>query len=119
MVQKIKERDAEEQARAKRTQLPRPMDIPQEESDEEAQPIQEFQFTLDHFSKDCFVDTALMIAEEACVARGTFKDAQGRQVLVHVPTRSFFNLHTINPNAPYIWSKSMSGGVFHTSSMGA
>ena len=99
MVQKRKERNDEEQSRAKRTQLPLPMDIPPEESDEGAPPIQEFQFTLDHFSADCFVDTTLMIAEEACVARGTFKDARGRQVLVHVPTQSFFNLHTIDPNA--------------------
>ena len=53
-----------------------------------------------------------MIAEGACVARGTFLDAQGREVLVHVPTRSFFNLHTLDPNAPHVWSSLCLEGYF-------
>ena len=59
---------------------------------------------LDHYSADCFVDATLMIAEETNVARGTFRDAQGREVLVHVPMQSFFRLHTLAPNAPDIWN---------------
>ena len=53
-----------------------------------------------------------MIAEKACVARGTFRDARGREVLVHVPTRSFFNLHPMDPNAPHIWSSLCLDGYF-------
>ena len=94
----------EEQAKAKRTNLPTPHEEQPEESPDEAQAPQELAFTLDHYTADCFVDTALMLMEEACVARGTFRDAQGREVLVHVPMQSFFNLHTMDPNAPHIWN---------------
>ena len=53
-----------------------------------------------------------MIANEACVARDTFRDAQGREVLVHVPTQMFFNLHTLDPNFPHIWSCLCLDGYF-------
>ena len=34
---------------------------------------------------------------------GTFTDAQGREVLIHVPTTTFFALHTIQDNTPFLW----------------
>ena len=83
--------------------LPAPHEERSDESSDEAQAPPELAFTLDHYLADCFVDVALMIMEGACVARGTFRDAQGREVLVHVPTLSFFNLHTMDPNASHIW----------------
>lgn len=86
MVRKRKDRDGKKQAKAKRTQLLMPREVPPKESDEETIAIQEFPFTLDHYSVDCFVNVVLMIGEEASVARGTFKDARGKEVLVHVPT---------------------------------
>ena len=89
-------------AKTKRTKLPAPHKERSDGSSDEAQAPPKLAFTLDHYSADCFVDAALMIMEGACVARGTFRDAQGREVLVHVPTLSFFNLHTMDPTPAHI-----------------
>ena len=78
------------------------------DQEEAAQPQliapQPLQFRLEHYSADCYVDVDVMLANNACVARGYFRDTRGTWVLVHVPTRSFFTLHTIDPNAPRIWA---------------
>ena len=58
-----------------------------------------------------FSEQALMIADADCATRGTFRDAQGREVLVHVPTQ-FFNLHTLDPNSPHIWGGLCLEGYF-------
>lgn len=108
MGKKRKEHAEEDESRAKRTKRPTPYG---DSKDETAAP-QDVNFQLDFYSADCFVDAPLMIAEEACVARGTFKDKQGREALVHVLTKSFFNLHTLDLNAPHIWSSLCMEGYF-------
>lgn len=77
--------------------------------EEEAVPPQHvapppLQFRLDHYTADCYVDTDVMLAHNVCVARGHFRDTRGVWVLVHVPTRSFFRLHTLDQNAMRIWA---------------
>ena len=103
MVRKRKGDEGEEQARAKRTQLPTRMEEESSDTADEAQAPPPVSFTVDFYTADCFVDAPLMIAENTVVIRGTFRDERGREVLVHVPARSFFNLHTLDPNAPNIW----------------
>ena len=53
-----------------------------------------------------------MIANEAWVARGTCRDAERREILMHMPTQNFFNLHTLDPNAPQICSGLCLDGYF-------
>ena len=45
-------------------------------------------------------------------------DTRGTWVLVHVPTRSFFRLHTIDPNAPRIWESLSLQGYFELEAWG-
>lgn len=91
---------ARDKSRAHRTDLPRPTE---EQQEPEVEPPEEFPFILEAYIADCFVDSNLMIATNSCVARGYFIDQVGREVRVHVPTTSFFQLHTQDPNAPYLW----------------
>ena len=59
-----------------------------------------------------------MLANNACVARGHFRDTRGTWLLVHVPTRSFFRLHNIDPNASRIWASLSLQGSFELESWG-
>lgn len=59
-----------------------------------------------------------MLAHSACVARGHFRDMRGVWVLVHVPTRSFFRLHTLDQNAMRIWARLSLQGYFELEAWG-
>ena len=118
MGKKRKEHGDEGQSRAKRTQLLTPYDDMHDNSEDEALEPHDLAFLLDHYSADCFVDATLMIVEEACVARGTFRDARGREVLVHVPTRSFFNLACPGCQCTTHLERPMHGRLFCTFGMG-
>lgn len=48
---------------------------------------------------NCYMDVDVLLAHSASVARGNFKDAARRWVLIHVPTTPFFALHNIDANA--------------------
>ena len=53
-----------------------------------------------------------MLANEACIARGTFLIAQGTEVRVGVHTSSFFDLHALEPSAHYTWESLNMEGYF-------
>ena len=80
--------------------LQTPLSKPMEEDEERQPPPTDYDFELEHYTADCFVDVDVMLANYASLARGTFTDDTGRAVLVMVPNNSFFALHTIDPNAP-------------------
>ena len=67
---------------------------------------------------DCYVDTDVMLAHSVCVARGHFRDTRRVRVLVHVPTRSFFRLHTLDQNARRIWASLSLHGYFELEAWG-
>lgn len=107
-----------DQKRAQRTDLPllvnppenppegqNPPEGPQNPSEQQnpPEPPVTFPFQLESYMADCFVDVDVMLAHNACVARGTFTDAQGKEVLVHVPTMTFFALNKIHDNAAFLW----------------
>ena len=94
---------------AQRTPLPDPV----EEEEERHQPPADYVFELEHYTADCFVDIDIMLANYASLARGTFTDNMGREVLVIVPTNSFFALHALDPNAPRLWSSLSLEGYSH------
>ena len=87
-----------EQQRAQRTYLP-----PQVNPPVNPPGGAHFHSSWSATQQNCFVDVDAMLAHNACVARGTFIDAQGREILVHVPTMTFFALHSIQDNAPFLW----------------
>ena len=93
---------------AQRTPLPDPV----EEEEEQHQPPEDYEFELEHYTADCFVDIDVMLAYYASLARGTFTDDMGRDVMVIVPTNSFFALHALDPNAPRLWSSLSLEGYF-------
>ena len=86
----------------RRGALQTPLPKPVEEDEERQPPPADYDFEMEHYTADCFVDVDVMLASYASLARGTFTDDTGRAVLVMVPTNSFFSLHTIDPNAPRI-----------------
>lgn len=92
----------EEKSMEKRTKLPSPVRDLSADTEEPRPNPHVYHFTLDNYLTDCFVEAPLMIEEEACVARGTFRDAHGMEVLVHMPTQFFFKFHALYPNAPHI-----------------
>ena len=59
---------------AQRTPLPDPV----EEEEELHQPPEDYEFELEHYTADCFVDIDVMLAYYASLARGTFTDDMGR-----------------------------------------
>ena len=67
-------------------------------------PPNAYTFKLDHFIADCYVDIVVMLANEASIVRGSFLDAQGRDIRVDVPTTSFCELHALEPLARHTWS---------------
>lgn len=76
--------------RARRTELPQHMDEEQEER--QAQPQDDYPFTLEAYTIDCFVDVDIMLATNSCMARGVFIHDEGREVqmsnnvnVLHVP----------------------------------
>ena len=93
---------------AQRTPLP---DLVEEE-EELHQPPEDYEFELEQYTTDCFVDIDVMLAYYASLARGTFIDDMGRDVTVIVPTNSFFPLHTLDPNAPRLWPSLSLEGYF-------
>ena len=104
----------DDRARARRSRLPDPDPIEEQEEEQGEQssetpplvppPPNAFTFKLDHFTADCFVDTVVMLANEASIVRGSFLDAQGRNIRVDVPTTAFFDLHVLEPTAAHTWS---------------
>ena len=65
MVRKRKDREEEEQFTVKRTHLPKPTRTQLEDTPKDVPaPQAAYQFALDHYSAKCFVDAALMIADE-------------------------------------------------------
>src|SRR5271156_3210496 len=96
----------EEQSTTRRTRLPDPVPPPQPPPQPQPAPRQPrgvYEFVLERYTEDCFVDGDTMVQYNACVARGYFKDPRRREVLVVIPIESFFNLHTADPNAPFLW----------------
>ena len=94
------------------------MPEPVEEDEERQPPPADYDFELEHYTSDCFVDVDVILASYASLARGTFTDDTGRTVLVMVPTNSFFALHALDPNAPRIWSSLSLDGYFALSAWG-
>ena len=102
--------------RTRRTALPDPME---EAGAAPPQPMAPpLQFRLEQYTADCYVDTDVMLAHNVCVARGHFRDTRGVWVLVHVPTRSFFRLHTLDQNAMRIWASLSLQGFFEIEALG-
>ena len=103
--------------RARRTALPDPME---EAGAIPPQPIAPppLQFHLEQYTKDCYIDTNVMLAHNACVARGHFRDTRGTWVLVHVPTRSLFRLHILDQNAMRICASLSLQGYFELEAWG-
>lgn len=56
-------------------------------------------FVLEQYTIDCFVDVDIMLANNASLSRGNFKDNAHGWVLVHVSTTSFFTLNAMDDNA--------------------
>ena len=116
----------DDRARARRSRLSDPVEVRREDSKEELNeesssespphmppPPNAYTFKLDHFTADCYVDTVVMLANEASIVRGSFLDAQGTDVRVDVPTTSFFELHALEPSARHTWSSLNWKGFLH------
>ncbi len=71
-----------------------------------------------NFTDRCFVDKDVLHAQEAGILRGMFKNEHGEQVVVHVPTRQFFELHRLNPDDMEIWDHMNLRGYFELPAWG-
>lgn len=53
-----------------------------------------------------------MLEKGISLARGTFLNARNKEVKVDVPTCQFFELHTLDPHAPFLWESLCLEGYF-------
>ena len=105
--------------RARRSELPivEEGERPQEEQQGEAEeplvpPPNAYTFRLDLYTADCFVDSHVLIERGIILARGYFLDTRGVEVRVDIPTRRFFEFHSLDPNAPFLWESLCLQGYF-------
>lgn len=55
-----------------------------------------FVLCIELYTNKCFVDKEIMRVSNVGVLKGSFKNDQGEQVVVHVPIVLFFSLHMLN-----------------------
>ena len=77
-----------------------------------------FVLYIQNFTDRCFVDEDVLHAQGAGILRGMFENEHGEQVVVHVPTRQFFELHRLNPADMEIWDHMNLRGYFELPAWG-
>lgn len=105
--------------KARRSKLPLPTEVPapaEQQQEQQAEvpvpPPNAYTFRLEMYTADCFVDTYIMLEKGISLARGTFLDARNLEVRVDVPTDRFFELHTLDPHASFLWESLCLEGYF-------
>ena len=110
---------AQPRKRARRTELPQPTQAPaqaEQEDDQQSEtrgpPPNAYTFRLDTYTADCFVDANVLLERGISIAKGHFYDAKNLDIRVDVPTARFFDLHTLDPHAPFLWESFCLDGYF-------
>ena len=56
------------------------------------------------YTNRCFVDEEILSEHGAGVLRGSFENKSQEEVVVHVPTAEFFELHSLSEDLKTTWS---------------
>ena len=70
------------------------------------------------FTNRCFVDEEILSEHGARVLRGSFENESQEEVVVHVPTAEFFELHSLSNDNLELWEHMNLQGFFELPAWG-
>ena len=70
------------------------------------------------YTNRCFVDEEILSEHGAGVLRGSFKNDSQEEVVVHVPTVEFFELHSLSEDNLELWEHMNLQGFFELPAWG-
>ena len=63
-----------------------------------------YQLVVEQVAPRSWVPAATLEQFDAHVIRGVFRDPQSHEVVVHMPTERFWQLHAADPHASELWN---------------